>query len=113
MSPAHPRISGMTGGGAATNAGIDFQQRLGALAMVAMLVDDVDLGTVGLGDGGQKPSELRFETNDEIDDLVIVTPHGRIFVQAKNAVSLSSDEASDLAMVMRQFVRQFADDSDA
>jgi hypothetical protein len=46
----------MTGGGAATNSGIDFQNRVGALALVAMVTDVADLEIVGLV--GQHPFEV-------------------------------------------------------
>jgi hypothetical protein len=74
----------MTGGGAATNSGIDFQHRVGALALVVMLADSVDLDAVGLGEASEKSTQVRFETNDGIDDIVIDLGKGRILVQAKN-----------------------------
>lgn len=96
----------MTGGGAATNAGIDFQNRVGALALVAMTTDVADLEVVGLGNTREKPIQVRFETSDEIDDIVIVTPQREIWIQAKNTISLSKGDDSDFAKVIRQFVGQ-------
>jgi hypothetical protein len=103
----------MTGGGAATNSGIDFQQRVGALAMVAMLVDVVDLSMFGLGDAGEVPDEVRFETADGIDDVVIVSASTHTYVQAKTTLDLSSSTSSTLSSVMRQFVVQFLRSSGA
>ncbi|BCJ76171.1 hypothetical protein CS0771_57150 [Catellatospora sp. IY07-71] len=97
----------MTGGGAATNSGIDFQHRVGALALVAMLTDLADLDLVGLGEAGETPTQVRFETADEVDDLVVVVGEARLLVQAKNTISLSAGEDSEFAKVVRQFVQQF------
>jgi hypothetical protein len=96
----------MTGGGAATNSGIDFQHRVGALALVVMLADSVDLDAVGLGEASEKPTQVRFETNDGIDDIVIDLGKGRILVQAKNTLSLSTGAESEFAKVIQQFVTQ-------
>jgi hypothetical protein len=97
----------MTGGGAATNSGIDFQNRVGALALVAMLTDLADLDIVGLGGPGEIPTQVRFETTDGIDDIVVVIREARILVQAKNTISLSTAADSEFAKVVRQFVIQF------
>lgn len=94
----------MTGGGAATNSGIDFQARVGALAMVSMVADLLDLGSLGLGDHGQVPLEVRFETNDHVDDIVLVLASSRILIQAKNTLSLTTGHDSELAKVIRQVV---------
>ncbi|WP_300678493.1 hypothetical protein [Nocardioides sp.] len=101
----------MTGGGAATNSGIDFQHRVGALALVVMATDIVDLSLVGLGGVEERPSEARFETADGIDDIVLIVPGGRVLIQAKNTLSLSTGEDSEFAKVIRQFVRQSRDGS--
>ena len=68
----------MAGGGAATNSGIDFQHRLGALAMLSVLTQ-IDLVLDGLVASGI--TELRFETHDDIDDLVIATKQQLWLVQ--------------------------------
>jgi hypothetical protein len=96
----------MAGGGAATNSGIDFQNRVGALALVAMMTDVADLEVVGLGNTREKPVQVRFETSDGIDDIVIVTLQRKIWIQAKNSISLSKGDDSDFAKVIRQFVAQ-------
>lgn len=101
----------MTGGGAATNSGIDFQHRVGALALIVMATDILDLSLVGLGGVEERPSEVRFETGDGIDDIVLIVPSGRVLIQAKNTLSLSTGEESDFAKVIRQFVRQSRDGS--
>ncbi|MFJ4591971.1 MULTISPECIES: hypothetical protein [unclassified Kitasatospora] len=97
-------------GGAAAHSGIDFQQRVAALAMCHMLCDLADLSLLGL-DGAGRVEELRFETEDEIDDLVLVGPGVRYFVQAKNTISVSAAPTSDFGSVLGQFVRQYVTDS--
>lgn len=99
----------MTSGGAAVNAGADFQQRIAAFLMVHMLSDISDVSALGIGNGVEI-RELRFESDDEIDDLVLITSHDRRFVQAKRALSLSDNIDSDFSSVLKQFVRQFCMD---
>ncbi|WP_394617344.1 hypothetical protein JNUCC0626_48415 [Lentzea sp. JNUCC 0626] len=93
----------MTGGGAATNSGIDFQHRFGALAMLSVLAG-VDLVVDDLA--GSDVTDLRFETRDGIDDVVIETRLRRYLVQAKRSLSLSGAVESEYSSVLRQFVRQ-------
>jgi hypothetical protein len=59
-----------------------------------------------LGNAHEKPEQVRFETSDGIDDIVIVTPQRKILIQAKNSISLSKGDGSDFAKVIRQFVIQ-------
>lgn len=100
----------MTSGGAAGNAGADFQQRVAALLTVHMLSGIEDVPAFGIG-SGVYVKELRFESDDEIDDLVVVTSKGRLFVQAKRALSLSDDNESEFSSVLKQFVHQYCHDS--
>ncbi|MDR6841207.1 hypothetical protein [Pseudoxanthomonas sacheonensis] len=92
-------------GGAAAHAGIDFQQRIAALVMLQMLVGTKNYVALQLGDA-LDVNELRFETDDAIDDLVLNTSRGRVFIQAKRTIHLSSGEGSEFSSVIRQFVRQ-------
>lgn len=100
----------MTGGGAATNSGIDFQHRFGALVMLSVLTD-VDLVVDDMG--GADVLEMRFETSDGIDDVVIETERRRCLVQAKRSLSLSASRDSEYSSVIRQFVRQYVERPDA
>ena len=95
------------GGGAATNAGIDFQQRVAASIMAFMLSDQPDLAMLGEMWHGCTVTSLRFETGDPIDDLVVVTDGPTAYVQAKRTLSLSDATASDYSSVLAQFVGQF------
>ena len=101
------------GGGAATNAGIDFQQRFGALIMVMMLTNLPDLGVLGLGWDDYTVQSLHFETDDAIDDLVLITDGPSIFIQAKRSLHLSSEPTSEFSSTLRQFVGQFLRDPSA
>lgn len=99
----------MASGGAAVNAGADFQQRIAAFLMVNMLSDISCVPAFGIGNGVEV-REIRFESDDEIDDLVLITSNGRRFIQAKRALSLSDKVDSDFSSVLKQFVRQFCRD---
>jgi hypothetical protein len=98
------------GGGAATNSGIDFQQRIAALVLAHILADVKDYTTLQLGEG-LDVREVRFETNDNIDDLVLVTTSGRTLIQAKRSLSLSDNNESEYSSVLKQFVAQYVDDN--
>ena len=94
------------GGGAATSAGIEFQQRLGAFFGVYLLSgrrfdEHLNLGTAS-------PVWLRFETEAPVDDLLIFTSNdGYIAIQAKTTVSLSQKLESRFGKTISQFVRHW------
>lgn len=92
-------------GGAAANSGIDFQQRIAALVMAHVIADVKDFTSVNLGDV-LDVREMRFETSDCIDDLVIVSDQGRTYIQAKHTLSLSEKVDSEYSSVLKQFVAQ-------
>lgn len=96
-------------GGAAAHAGIDFQQRIAALVMMQMLTGIKNYSVLQLGENLDIDA-LRFETDDAIDDLVLNTSKGRVFIQAKRSIDLSTGENSDFSSVIRQFVRQQIED---
>ncbi|MFG2114388.1 hypothetical protein ACGFRB_17425 [Streptomyces sp. NPDC048718] len=79
--------------------------------MSHILCDTSDLDLLGFG--SVRVDELRFETADNIDDLVLVGPDGRLFIQAKNTISLSADPSSDFGSVLAQFVGQYVGDKQA
>ncbi|MBE4115595.1 hypothetical protein HJ109_18940 [Vibrio parahaemolyticus] len=93
-------------GGAATNAGIDFQQRISALFLTHMFMDVVFIDDLGM-DKNSKIVELKFESNNEIDDLVIKTEQSTIFIQAKRSITCSESESSEFYKVIKQFVSQY------
>lgn len=53
------------------------------------------------------PIKMNFETPTAVDDVVLKTDVGEIYVQAKRTITLSAKADSELASVAYQFVRQF------
>lgn len=93
-------------GGAATNGGIDFQQRISALFLTHMLMDVVFIDDLGLV-RNSKIIDLKFESSHDIDDLVVSTDKANIFIQAKRSISLSTSKTSEFYKVIKQFVSQY------
>lgn len=77
---------------------------LSVLTDVDLVIDDM---------GGSAIVELRFETADGIDDLVIETERRRCLVQAKRSLSLSAGLDSEYSSVIQQFVRQHVERPEA
>jgi hypothetical protein len=102
-----------TSGGAAATAGIVFQSRIGAYVLAHLLAGGKILRALGLQEDWDI-TEVRFEGAEEIDDLELTGQAGRVFIQAKHTLHLSSQMDSELSSVLGQFVRQFcrAPDSD-
>jgi hypothetical protein len=93
-----------TGGGAATQSGINFQNRVSAWVCVHILGERsaIPIGPVGI------PAYARFETPEPIDDILVgAVDDGHAFVQAKRTLSLSTATDSDLGSAIDQFVRQY------
>lgn len=102
-----------TGGGAATAAGIDFQQRLGAFVIANAICSMPTTIALQLP-LASKISAIQFESKEIVDDLLVHTTHGdRIFIQAKRTLSFSIAADSVLAKVIGDFVnnaRRYTDD---
>lgn len=96
-------------GGAATNSGIDFQSRAGALAMVSMFAEIRELVALGLGEG-LSIERVHFETDDDVDDLMLSAGNSRSFIQAKRTINLSVEEGSEFSSVIGQAVGQHVND---
>jgi signal recognition particle GTPase len=99
-----------SGGGAATQGGINFQNRVAAWVCTQMLAGRpaAPVGPPAV------PIYVRFETREPVDDILIGTTDLRhSFVQAKRTISLSSSQDSELASVINQFVGQYLKDSPA
>jgi hypothetical protein len=93
-----------TGGGAATQGGINFQNRVAAWVCVNILTERPALP---IGPEGAA-AYARFETAEPIDDILVgAASGGHAFVQAKRTLTLSTAEESDLASAVDQFVRQY------
>lgn len=97
--------------GSATNIGIEYQQRVSAWFLVSMLTKfnpENYISEIGeLGD----IDELRFETQNPIDDLVVKFQEKNIYCQIKRSVNLSTSKASDFYRTLSQFVDQYLEGS--
>jgi hypothetical protein len=95
-----------TGGGAATHAGTDYQNRVAAWTAVHLLAEqeatppwDLPPHTV--------LEFIRCETEQPVDDLLVGSSEGGYaFVQVKRRLNLETSPTSDLASTLDQFVRQ-------
>ena len=94
-------------GGAATNAGIDFQQRISAIFMTHMLMDVAFIDDLGMTKSA-KIQSLQFESNEAVDDLVVQTTLGTVYIQAKRSISCSMVITSEFSKVIKQFVAQYS-----
>src|SRR5260221_1307688 len=97
-------ISKKSGGGAATQGGINYQNRVAAWVCVAMMAErpSAPIGPTA------PPIYVRFETQEPTDDLLVGTLDGHhAFAQAKRTISLSAAASSEFASVVGQFVRQY------
>lgn len=91
----------------ATNAGIDFQQRVSAYMMILMEFD-MDISLALQVNKSNTIKEINFEDCESIDDLVITLDSGKkIYFQMKRTISLSDDSESEFFGVCEQFVNQF------
>lgn len=90
----------------ATNAGIDFQQRVSAYMMLLMEFD-MDISLALQLNRNDKIVGLNFEACESIDDLVITLDSEKIiYFQMKRTISLSDSETSEFYGVCEQFVKQ-------
>src|SRR5688572_25802785 len=92
-------------GGRGTAGGIVFQAEVGAYA-AGLLLAERPIARLG-GNLPGTPAKILFETADAVDDVLIRTDCGSIYVQAKRTISLSSSADGELASVADQFVRQY------
>lgn len=104
--PNSPQTDRIGGGGAATSAGIRFQQQLGALVSSWILAGDRFDESFQLG--AATPEWVRFETEAPVDDLLVKTSSGGfVAIQAKTTAFLSEDVGSPLGKTVAQFVRHW------
>lgn len=91
----------------ATNAGIDFQQRVSAFMMILMEFE-IDVSKVlGISSVNDKIVKINFEDCESIDDLVLTLEScKKIYFQMKRTISLSDDSGSEFYKVCKQFVFQ-------
>ena len=94
--------------GAATNAGIDYQQRVGAWFLVSQYTGfninktvDIEIDLI--------VESIHFETIDNIDDIRIDCKDATVYCQVKRRISsLSSSVKSDFIKAVKQFVVDFS-----
>ena len=98
--------SSVQAGGAATSAGIVFQQQVGALFGACLLAGERVDERLNLG--AAVPAWLRFETEAPVDDILVSTSNdGYIAIQAKTKASLSQDLTSPFGKTVSQFVQHW------
>ena len=94
------------GGGSATQAGTDYQNRVAAWMAVQILSEQE--ASLPWGLAAKLTFEfLRCETEQPVDDILVGLSEGFAFIQAKHALNLQTGANSDLASALDQFVRQF------
>ena len=95
------------GGGAATQSGIIYQNRVAAWMAVGILAEQEASPPWDL------PANvflkfLRCETEQPVDDLLIGTSEGgHVFIQAKHQLELGKSPQSEFGKTIDQFIRQF------
>jgi hypothetical protein len=100
-------VNESTAGGAATNVGVSFQNRVAAWICVWILTGRDAAPLWGLP-AGTALDFLRCETEQPVDDILVGTSkRGNIFIQVKHPVRLERDAASGIGSAIHQFVRQF------
>jgi hypothetical protein len=93
-------------GGAATSAGILFEQHLGALFGAWMLADRPIDQRLNLA--GATPIWIRFETEAPVDDILVATSSGGFLaIQAKTTAYVSRDIRSPFGKTVAQFVKHW------
>lgn len=96
-----------TAGGAATNAGVSFQNRVAAWISVRILAGQEIAPLWGLPTGTALEF-LRCETEQPVDDILVGTStSGHIFIQVKHTVRMEKGPTSGIGAAIDQFVRQF------
>jgi hypothetical protein len=92
-------------GGAAAQAGINFQNRVAAWVAVRILCESSSGAIFGLAG---IPTLFRCETEQPVDDLLVGTSVASFaFVNVKHSLDLSSAADSAFETVVQQFARQF------
>lgn len=93
------------GGGAATNAGSDYQQRVSAYFVLQMGLD-MDCSSSLDKRNKEKILKVAFETDDSVDDIVLTHENSKSYLQAKRKLALSDKDGSEFCKTIDQFVKQ-------
>jgi hypothetical protein len=105
---SNSKIGRNDAGGAAGQAGANYQSRIAAWFGVRMLAGSMVSPLYGLA-ANVRFSSVRCQTDCPVDDVVVATSeNGFVFIQAKNRIAaVSGAPGSEFAEVITQFVRQF------
>jgi hypothetical protein len=98
-----------SGAGAATNSGINYQQRVSAAFLTLSLIEnDISIFLNYQQFQNRKINLLLLEGTDHIDDLVItLDDHHKIYFQIKRTLNLSDSKQSDFYKTIDQFIQQY------
>lgn len=95
------------GGGAATQAGISYQNRVAAW-IAASILAEAEASPPWKLPANVTLKFLRCETEQPVDDILVGTSdNGHAFIQVKHRLTLATAAKSDLGSTIDQFVRQF------
>lgn len=107
MNNYHKGNQNSSHGGAATQSGICYQNRVAAW-ITTLILAETSISLPWELSAGISLSKLYCETEQPIDDLLAVTSNnGYIFFQVKHRLNLESRIGSALSSCIDQFVRQF------
>lgn len=96
-----------SGGGSATNAGVEYQAGVTAWLAVLVLAGNAASPPFYLPES-DTVTALRLETLESVDDIAVETSgQHSIFIQAKRGIQLSTTASSDLGKTMTQFAEQY------
>ncbi len=93
-------------GGAAMNAGADFQQRVASYFLIQMALGNNCAEVLESIVYDKRVLKVAFETDDAVDDIVLTHSNSKTYLQAKRKLSLSDADESDFLKTIEQFVRQ-------
>ncbi|MGJ1323139.1 hypothetical protein ACR780_10635 [Sphingobacterium faecium] len=95
-----------TGGGSATNSGIDYQQRVAALFQI-ILYGQFEISQVLNENFSVTIKSLHFETADAVDDLKLLCDKDQtLYLQIKRSISFSDLPESEFIKSLDQFIEQ-------
>jgi hypothetical protein len=96
----------MRAGGRATEAGMSFQAEVGMWLAANMLADQPVGQKFGLGHG-ERLASIRFESGKGVDDVIgTLSGGGKVAVQCKTSLALSTGERSDFRKTVTQMVAE-------
>lgn len=100
--------------GAATNAGIEYQQRVASLFFLAAAAEWQWFPNLGLEQSGAGfISKISFETDAPVDDLNVFYETAQLYLQIKRSVVFSNKRNSPFIKSLQQFAKQHLINPDA